>query len=177
MCPVMANHLLWYDTVLLSSATGYAKTLLEFLFQHSSHKSNKKVSFDAANYSSLLLMISSSLISCFVRHSLKSGPETRDLGPWDLRPGTLRPWIIRPGTLRPEILGPGTLWPWDVRPWTLGLAILGHGILTTRILVMGIWDPVTSNWPPPQIVLTLFVKQILKGYGMCVENVWAGIQK
>ena len=101
---------------------------------------------------------------------IKLLPETWDPGPWD-------PGIIRPGTLRPEILGPGTLWPWDVRPWTLGLATLGHGILTTRILVMVTWDPVTSNWPPPQIVLTLFVKQILKGYGMCVENVWAGIQK
>ena len=32
-----------YDTVLLPS-TGYVKTLLEFLIQHSSHKSNKKVS-------------------------------------------------------------------------------------------------------------------------------------
>ena len=61
MCPVMANHLSWYDTVLLPSA-GYVKTLLEFLFQHNSHKSNKKVSFDTANYSSLLVMISSSLI-------------------------------------------------------------------------------------------------------------------
>ena len=65
MFPVMANHLSWYDTVLLPS-TGYAKTLLEFLIQHNSHKSNQKVSFDAVNYSSLLVMIGSSLISCFV---------------------------------------------------------------------------------------------------------------
>ena len=43
MFPVMANHLSWYDTVLLPP-TGYVKTLLEFLIQHSSHKSNKKVS-------------------------------------------------------------------------------------------------------------------------------------
>ena len=62
MFPVMANHLSWYDTVLLPS-TGYVKTLLEFLIQHNSHKSNKKVSFDAVNYSSLLVMISSSLIT------------------------------------------------------------------------------------------------------------------
>ena len=61
MSPVMANHLSWYDTVLLPS-TGSVKTLLEFLIQHSSHKSNKKVSFDAVNYSSLLVMISNSLV-------------------------------------------------------------------------------------------------------------------
>ena len=66
MCPVKANHLSQHDTVLLPS-TGYVKTLLEFLSQHNSHKSNKKVSFDAVNYSSLLVMISSSLISCFVQ--------------------------------------------------------------------------------------------------------------
>ena len=65
MFPVMANHLSWYDTVLLPS-TGYVKTLFEFLIQHNSHKSNKKVSFDAVNYSRLLVMISSSLICCFV---------------------------------------------------------------------------------------------------------------
>ena len=66
MFPVMANHLSWYDTVLLPS-TGYVKTLSEFLIQQSSHKSNKKVSFDTVNYSRLLVMISSSLISCFVQ--------------------------------------------------------------------------------------------------------------
>ena len=36
------------------------------------------------------------------RYGLKSGPETRDLGPWDLGPGTLRP---------------GTLGPWYPGTW------------------------------------------------------------
>ena len=102
MCPMITDHLSWYGTVLFLS-TGYFKTLLEFFIQHSSHKSNKKVSFHAVNYrlvfsrffdirgnlgnvifplvhwlkkptilayvnySSLLVMTSSSLISCFVQ--------------------------------------------------------------------------------------------------------------
>ena len=51
------------------------------------------------------------------RHSLKSGPETWDLGPWDPRPWDPGPW--HPGlwdlgrTLGPSDPGPGTLEPWD----------------------------------------------------------------
>ena len=70
------------------------------------------------------------------RHSLKSGPETRD---------------PRPGTMRSETRDPGTLRPWDAETWTLGLwnwnpglAILGHGTLTPGTLVMGPWGPGTS---------------------------------
>ena len=100
----------------------------------------------------------------YKRHNLKSGPGTRDPGPWDLRSGTLRLWTLRPGTL-------------ELGPRALGLVTLGYGILTPGNLVMGPWGPVTSNWPPPQIVLTLFVKQILRGHGMCLENVGARTQK
>ena len=70
------------------------------------------------------------------RHSPKSGHEIRVSGPWDLR------------------LGSGTLWPWDLGRWDSGTGTLGNGILTPGTLVMGPWDPVTSNWPPSQIVLT-----------------------
>ena len=76
-----------------------------------------------------------------IRHSLKSGPEALDLGPWD-----------------PRLWNPG---PWDLGSWGSGTGTLGHRTLTPGTLVMGSWDPVTSNWPPPQIVLTLFVRLIL----------------
>ena len=97
-------------------------------------------------------------------HSLKSGPEARH--PWSrtLRPETQNPGTLRLGTLRPETLG-----SWDLGPWDSGTGTLGHGILTPRTLVMGLWDPVTSNWPPLQ--------QILRGHGICVENIGAWIQK
>ena len=121
------------------------------------------------------------MFTCFKRHNPKSGPETWDPGPWDLRHG-----ILRSGTLRPRILGP-RLWdpgPWDLGPRDFGTGTLDLGtcdpgtwILTPGTLVMGPWDPVTSSWPTPRIVLTLFVKQILRGHGMCVEKVGAGIQK
>ena len=59
----MASHLSWYDTVLFPSI-GYIQALLEFLIQHNTYTySNKKASFHALGYSSLLVMISSSLIS------------------------------------------------------------------------------------------------------------------
>ena len=48
-------------------STAYVKTLLEFLIHdNSSTKSNKKLSFGAVSYSSLLVMISS-LISCMCK--------------------------------------------------------------------------------------------------------------
>ena len=54
--------------------------------------------------------------------SLKSGPETRDPGPWD--PGPWNPRLCDPGpeTLRLVTLG---LWnwdpgPWDLHPWDMG---------------------------------------------------------
>ena len=67
-------------------------------------------------------------------HSLKSRPETRDLGPWDLGPWdpeTRDPETqdfvtLRHGTLTPRTLelGPGDTGPWnwvpgtwDLRPW------------------------------------------------------------
>ena len=60
----MANHLSWYDTVLFPS-TVYVKILLEFLIQHhSTTKLNKKVFFYVVSYSSFLVMISTSLVSC-----------------------------------------------------------------------------------------------------------------
>ena len=43
---------------------GFVKVLLEFLIQHSSSTISKKVSFHTVRYSSLLVMISSSLITC-----------------------------------------------------------------------------------------------------------------
>ena len=47
---------------------GYVKILLEFLIQHDSYtKSNKEVSFHAVSYSRLVVMISSSLISCICK--------------------------------------------------------------------------------------------------------------
>ena len=107
----------------------------------------------------------------------KSKRKTWDPGSWDPGPGTLRP-----GISSPESLGPGTLWPWDLGPWdprngTLGLRTFNPGPWDPipGTLVMGPCDPVT--WTPPQTVLTLFVKQISKGHGMCVKNVGARIQK
>ena len=89
------------------------------------------------------------------RHSLKSGPETRD-------PETRDSGTREAGTL-------------ELGSWALGVATLGHGTLTRGTLLMEPWDPVASNLPPPQIVLTLFVKQILRG--MCVvENVWVRLE-
>ena len=62
LCPVIANHLSCYDTVLFPSRD-YVKTLLEFVIQHSSStKLNKKISFHAVIYSRLLEMINNSLL-------------------------------------------------------------------------------------------------------------------
>ena len=88
----------------------------------------------------------------------------------------IRTWDPGPGTP-----GAKNLRPWDPGPGTPELAVttLGYGTLTPETLEMGPWDHETSNWPPPQIVLALFVKQILiiKSQGMGVENVGARIQK
>ena len=121
---------------------------------------------------------------------------TSDLGPRILGPRTLGPWgprlkTLRSGTWHPKTrdpgtwyLGPGTWYPrtWDPRTLGLGTSnpwILGPGNLTLGALKMGPWDPETSNWPPPQIVLYFFVKQIsiIKSWDMCVKNVPPRIQK
>ena len=60
----------------------------------------------------------------FEWHSLKSGLETCDPGPWNPRPGTLGPgtrgsgpWDPRPWDLGPWNWDPGTL---DLRSWDMG---------------------------------------------------------
>ena len=69
--PLDGKSSVWYDTVLFPSP-GYVKILLEFLIQHNSTTElNKKVSFHAVSYSRLLVMISSSLISCMCNVSLE----------------------------------------------------------------------------------------------------------
>ena len=67
------------------------------------------------------------LTSPNTRHSLKSGPKTRDLQPWDPEPGTQDPGPWNPGTL-------------ELGPWNFKLASQGHGALE-----MGPWDTETSN--------------------------------
>ena len=58
-------------------------------------------------------------------HSLNSGPETRDPGPWDAGSRTRDPGFGNQDT-RLGTLGLGTL----------GLGTLGHGILTPETLEM-----------------------------------------
>ena len=74
------------------------------------------------------------------QHSLKSGPETRDLGPWDPRTWDLRLWD--PGPCDPGTWNRGAL---ELGPWDLGLATLGHRMLTPGTLEMGPWHPETKN--------------------------------
>ena len=70
-------------------------------------------------------------------YSLKSGPKTRDLGPWDLRPqdsetqdhgtprpGIRRPWDPRFWITRPWLSGP---WNWDPDTQDPGNGSLGLG--------------------------------------------------
>ena len=134
--------------------------------------------------------------SCLTKHSLKSGPETQDpetRNSRTLRPGTLGPWYIRPRNSdtwdqRPWNPGPGTPWPgtWDPGTWDSGTLELGpcNLRLPTKNLTLGTlemepWDSETSNWPPPEIILISFVKQILtiKSWDMYVENVGFRIRK
>ena len=58
------------------------------------------------------------LKAVFIWHSLKSGPETRDTGPWDMRP-----WNWDPGTWDWQSWDMGP-WKWD--PGTLRLATDSH---------------------------------------------------
>ena len=82
---------------------------------------------------------------------------TPDSDTWDPEPWDPRLWD--PGPWDPETWDPGTL---ELGPWALGLATLGHGVLTPGTLIMGSWDPVTSN---------------MRGHAVCVKNVGARIQK
>ena len=79
------------------------------------------------------------------------------------------------------ILGLGTPGPrnWDFATWDFWPLDSGTRNLTLRTLELEHWDPETSNLTPPQIVLILFVKQILiiKSYVMYVEIVGFWIQK
>ena len=86
--------------------------------------------------------------------------EQSNIRTWDAGPGTLGPKNRDPGSQDrdPGTWDPGTL---ELGPWDLELATLGHGILTPGTLEMVPWDPETSKWPLSQIVLTLFMKQIL----------------
>ena len=86
-------------------------------------------------------------------HSPKSGPETRDLGPWDPGPWDPGPWDPTRWDLTPRTLGPGTL---ELKPPDLGPAIMNSKILRPRPWEM---HPESSNWAPPQIILALIVKQ------------------
>ena len=91
-------------------------------------------------------------------HSLKSGPGTRDPralrpGTWDPGPWDPRPWDLRPETLRPETRDPG------LKPPDLGPATMSSKVLRPRPWELNLWHidskhPETSNWAPPQIVLT-----------------------
>ena len=98
------------------------------------------------------------LLSTILWQSLKSGPETWDPGPWDLRlrtpgPGDLGSWDHETqdpetqdsGTLRPRTLGASTLGLWDPGtqdPHTQdpGTGTSEHRTLTSRILEMGPWN-------------------------------------
>ena len=80
----------------------------------------------------------------YIWHSLKSGPETRDLAHWDLGP-----WDTETlGHRDPRTWDPRTL---ELGPGELALATVGHGTLTPETLEMGPWDLEISNWPPPDI--------------------------
>ena len=72
-------------------------------------------------------------------HSLKSGPETWDLGPRDVRSGT---WNLEPETLRQRTLTLGTLkWDpgtWQPRPWIHETRALRTELATHWFLVS--WD-------------------------------------
>ena len=136
-------------------------------------------------------------------HSLKSGPETRDPGHWDLEPWnlkTLGPW--NPETLKPETRDPG---PWDPRlwnsetqiHWTLELGPWNSGPWNW-VMRLGNCDPEaqnpeyrtmrielvtniltiptrTTNWI--NFLHALIVKQILiiKSHGIWVENLGARV--
>ena len=63
------------------------------------------------------------------------GPETWDPENWDPRFWDTGPWD-------PKTWLPGTL---ELVPWALGLMTLGYWTLTPKIMIMGPWDPVTSN--------------------------------
>ena len=71
--------------------------------------------------------------------------------------------------MEPGILGPKAH---DLRSYDPGTGTLEQGTLTPGTLGMRPWDPATSNWLPPQILLNLYVKKILiarvcVGIGMC----------
>ena len=76
------------------------------------------------------LSISKLLLTLVIRRSLKSRPETWDLGPWNLRPRT-----------------PG-LWdsgPWDPETWDSGTLQHGTKDPGTRSLGLGNCNPETQN--------------------------------
>ena len=70
--------------------------------------------------------------------TLKSGPETWELGPWNLRPRTPGSWDS--GLWDPETLRPGSLGLWDPYTQDPGTGSLGDETLTPRTLEKGTWD-------------------------------------
>ena len=81
----------------------------------------------------------------FLRHSLKSGPETQGVGPWDPRHGILRHWCL--GPWNPETLRPGTLGSWHPGPWNWDLGTWGPDTQdsATGSLGLGTWDSEIQN--------------------------------